>query len=1854
MKITRILPLLIVLFIISCKEKPKKIPPFNQSYSAYITAFTSGIVSKKTTVRVSFTRAIGDSTNTLAEEVLVFDPEIEGKLSILDQNTIEFIPANDLEPGRVYTAKLKLNQLMEVPDSLKDFEFGFQVLRPDFEWGSLELLATPESQMDWYKLRGTIISADEEDFEDLQNLIEAKVEGKSQKVTWQVGDHHLQYVFEVDSIKRKEKAREIALQVNKDVKGTKRLESRRMELPALGDFKFLDYSMQRSPANHIRLSFSDPIDQSQDLSGLITLKGVDKLRFEIENTAILVFPENETYGTKQLDIFPGIKNILGYKFKDHKTLQLEFKNEKPQVKIIGNGNIIPVNDKLLLPFQAISLKAVDVKVVKIPEGNILQFLQNNNYNGESELYRVGEVVATQKIDLKAKGSLKQWNTYSVDISNLVKPEAGAIYRVYLSFTKDYSIYECVEVEREPGDGEEDYDYYEDEYWYYDDYYYYDNSDYSAFNRDDYYFTYPRGYRWKERENPCHVSYYHSDRFVTRNLLATNLGVIIKSTQADELDFTVTDMVKNTPVSGTEITLYNYQGRKLSDAKTDGDGWARITKTGRPYFAVASKDGQKTYLKIQDGEALSLSNFDVGGSSVKDGLKGFIYGERGVWRPGDTIFLGFILEDETNRLPEGHPINFKLTDPRGMMVDQQVKYKGAERIYRFTTGTVGSAVTGSYTAHVRVGDRTFDYRVRVETVKPNRLKVDLDFSKEILEADGEKAKASLAVNWLTGIPATNSKVNIIANISSDWRPFEKYGNYIFNDPVKQFDAIEKEVFDGAVNAEGKAQIDLDLGNLNNAPGMLKARFVAKAFEGGGDFSTEYLDKKIAPYDKFIGLQMPKPERSYFMETDQDYNLKIKTVDAQGKPISMKNLEVKIYKIEWHWWYNSERENLARFVNNEITHLVSKGKVSTVNGDGTYKMRINYPNWGRFLIRVTNPEGGHSTGQVTYFDWPSTRQGERPELAGATMLSFSTEKEKYKIGDEIVAKIPVSENSRMLITVESGTGILSKEWVTTKGDVFEYKVKATAVMAPNIYISASLLQPHAQTTNDRPIRLYGVIPVEVYDPETELKPVISTKEVWRPETKVSVKVSEKNKREMTYTLAVVDDGLLNLTRFKTPDPWNHFYAKEALGVKTWDMYNDVLGAFGGRLEQVFAIGGDEALNAAEKSNMNRFVPMVRFIGPFTLKAGKTANHEISVPNYVGSARIMVVAADAKNAYGNAEKSVKVRKPLMVLTSLPRLLSPGDEVTLPVTVFAMEDQVRNVSLTLKTTGDVNIVGESSKKVRFTKNGEQVIDFKLKVPEVRGKATIRIEASSGKEKAYDEVNLRVRLPNAPLQEGFSFSLQPGKDTTIAYNPIGVPESNTLTIEASTIPTINLNQHLHYLFGYPYGCTEQTVSVAFPLLYLEDIMDLTANMKSVRKQNVNIALAKIYERQHPSGEIGYWPNSHRYHHNYYVTSYAGHFLMEAERKGFQITNGVLDRWKKFQQNAARNWKPIYYNNTLSNELEQSYRLYTLALHKSAEVGAMNRMRELNYLRAPALWQLASCYMLIGQKEEAAKLAQRAIDADFRESYGYSYFGNSLRNKSISLMVLNDLGRKTEALKLGREVAKQLNERSGWYTTHDLAFGLMSIIQTYGEYAKKAGDLKWSYKAGTEEFNGVTKGTFQTYKVSKNEDKDFVYTVTNRSDVPMNYSVSASGIPIKYDLPALSSFLSVNVKYMLPNGKSIDETKIKQGQDFVAEVTINRYGNAKGYENMALTQYFPTGWEILNTRLLEIPETDEGYYDYKDIRDDRVYTYFNLSHRTSVTYKVRLNATYAGRYYLPPVEVEDMYNNDIKARAVGKWVEVVR
>jgi uncharacterized protein YfaS (alpha-2-macroglobulin family) len=1840
----RISTLIALIIVVSCKQKPTTVPAYDRSFSGYIQSFTSGVISKKSEIAVHFLDAIDSAAMALAgDDVLMLNPEIKGRISFPDKYTLAFTPDEDLEPGTVYNASLHLSKLMEVPDSLKIFQFGFQVLRPDYEWGDLSLDAMSDQSMDWYLLTGNILSADDANIEEIEKLVSVEVNEKEYPLNIMETSTRRVYQFSVDSIPRTNKEQSIRIIPNINLPGAASMKVEELELPALGNFKYLNHHAKSGENPVLTLNFSDPLNKSQDLSGLIRLEGISELKFEIKGSSVKAYPGKEVSGEIKLEILKGIENIAGHGLMNPAEITVKFKDEKPRVELIGNGNILPVSDNLVLPFKAIGLTAVDVKVVKIPTSNLLQFFQNNSYDGSSELYRVGEVAARKTINLSAKGNLKNWNNFAIDLADLMKPEPGAVYRVYLSFRQEHSLYVCEEAD--PRDLEDQY------YWYHDEY---RRSGGSIYNYDDYYFNYPPGYSWRYRDNPCHISYYNNQNFAVRNVMVSDLGVIVKKASDQELDITVTDLISAKPEPGTLVRLYNYQGRELGTVRTDKDGWARFTHKATPYILVAEKGDHRTYLTIQSGTSLSISNFPVGGNAVKDGVKGYMYAERSVWRPGDSIYLNFILEDIQGSLPLKHPIQFELKDPRGMSVDRQIRNIGEGRIYNFTTHTAGSAPTGVYRAKIRIGEHSFEKSLMVEMVKPNRLSIYLDLGERVLKSADGRAPAQLNVKWLTGIPAENAEVQIMATASQHYRPFDDYKSYSFTDPVFRFERTESEVFNGAVGEDGTAKIDLDISNYGRVPGMLHGRFVVKAFEGGGDFSTQYFDSKIATYPRYVGMKIEDPE-SYYYESGKEYEVDLKTLDPEGEFLDGEDLEVKIYTIGHYWWY-SNRNGLSSYVNNDAKYLVETKTITTENGQGKFMLSIPSKRWGRFLVRVCDKEGGHCTGRLVYFDWPEDMRRNRKTEQGTTILTFRAEKEKFEIGEKIKATIPADDGSRVLVTIENGSGILSKQWLEPEDGKVEFITDAVSEMAPNVYISAHLLQPHSQTENDRPIRLYGIVPVEVYDPSTQLEPEIEVAEVWRPETSVNIKVSEKSGMAMQYTLAVVDDGLLNLTNFKTPDPWHHFFAKEALGVSTWDMFNAVLGVFGGTLEQIFAIGGDSELMKSEKSNQNRFKPMVQHIGPFYLAANETAIHQLEIPNYVGSVRVMVVAADKKRAYGSAEKSVIVRKPLMVLTSLPRMLSPGDELSLPVTVFAMEDQVKEVELKLTTKGLVDAVGETTRSLTFEKNGEEVVDFRLRVPKERGEAQVRVEASSGIEKAYDQTELKVRIPSAEETESFTFSLKPGTDTTLSYQPLGVSGGNSHIVVAATMPALDLEKRLKYLTGYPHGCTEQIVSRAFPMLYLGDLMELDQEMKLIVKQNISMALQHIYERQVSDGSILYWPGYTTSSPYGYITSYAGHFLWEANAKGYQIPEGAIDRWEKFQTGYARSWRPLYNSSGyFYNHLDQSYRLYTLALVGKAEIGAMNRLKTLLSDQESSLWYLAAAYYMAGEEEVARDLAAQASKsrATSTRYYYYYYCNSSLRTDAIRLMVMKQLGQEAQALKVARKMALDINS-SRWYSTHGLAYALRALLKTYADNAR-GGQMNWTFKSDSESYTQGSDFSYDRYKVSRSPDESYAYSVKNTGDITTNFTVSRTGIPIRFDVPAKNSNLGIYVQYVDLNGNEIDVSSLKQGTQFEAIVSISRMGVADGYQEMALTQLIPSGWEIVNTRVTGTQNSDaEDYYQYRDIRDDRVYTYFSMKYKRSRKFRIRLNATYAGKFYMPPIKAEDMYDHEINANTTGQWVEVKR
>ena len=435
-------------------------------------------------------------------------------------------------------------------------------------------------------------------------------------------------------------------------------------------------------------------------------------------------------------------------------------------------------------------------------------------------------------------------------------------------------------------------------------------------------------------------------------------------------------------------------------------------------------------------------------------------------------------------------------------------------------------------------------------------------------------------------------------------------------------------------------------------------------------------------------------------------------------------MQVFKIEWRWWWNRGYDNLSRYENATV-HRPFKEMTVTTGADGKANFNLNIPDddGGRFLIRVIDQVSGHATGRTAYFYRNWWRRPASGDAESSKILIFSADKEKYQLGEEAIVTFPSDRGGRALLSIENGTEVLSQQWVETSAKETKTSIPITEEMAPNVYINISLLQPHGQVKNDLPIRLYGVVPLLVENPATILQPELQMPKVLEPEESFKVNVSEANNKPMTYSLAVVDEGLLDLTRFQTPDIHSSFYARQALGVKTFDIFDDVMGAYSISVDNIYAIGGGGIGPRCQKtekcSALNLLSPI---LGPFSLKAGEKASHTINMPNYVGSVRTMVVAGNQNSAYGNTEATTPVRKPLMVLTSIPRKLSPGEKVTIPVTVFAMEKKVKNVKVSIDAGKALEPLNGTSKNITFNAVGEQIVNFDFKVNPTASFQTIKV----------------------------------------------------------------------------------------------------------------------------------------------------------------------------------------------------------------------------------------------------------------------------------------------------------------------------------------------------------------------------------------------------------------------------------------------------------------------------------------------------------------------------------------------------
>ena len=1809
-----IFAMLLLAFAPSCGKKGtvgsnvlvERIRPLDEALLSFLDSYTSGaiIAGEPIVVRFSNPESLkvkyGES---IPAKAFNFTPSLKGKAVWIDENTVGF-QYDNIDKEQSYVCSFKMSEFVDVtPDQV--LEFGFGVRRQNLSLVAEHPICISNESMNYIISIAFAVPVDQD--EAIKMFDESFRNNHPVQITYARNNV---YNFEIQGFERKNDDYRVRATLDgKAVEAKSKMECD-LIVYAKDTFYPIGYDVDRS-SDHVSVFFSQPLKEDQNLTGFVTVPKRMAYKADIKDNRIDFYIDKSKLYSYELDdlkigLNSGIRAANGMLLQGDYELKVDLTAVLPKVRWTDEGVIIPNVDETTVYFDAICLNSVTLRIVRIFDDNILSFLQDNELNETYGVRKAGRL--EKKVRLAVDNPYpNQWKTFPIVLSDYIKVEPGAMYQLSLNFGPADYTFASDEMKMAVTDNEAR----EASYW--------------DGNADDY-----KEYRYDGEWGDPNGFYYYNYVEEKKNIVVSDLAVTAKMGRNDVLDAYVYQISDATPASGAQVTAYNFQKQEISKGSVDSKGHVQLQCANKPAFVVATdRRGSKSVIKLNDGNALSYSRFNVSGEPVEQGVSAFAYSNRGVWRPGDELQLNLMLNDMESSLPNDYPVVLEVIDATGRLYAKQVNTKPVNDLYCFTVPTNVSDETGLWTARFKVGNSTITKNLRVETVKPNRLEIKFDLPETVSLSHNEHV--NLISRWLNGMKANSLKTEVDVVLRGGETSFKNFTNYSFVNETQSFEPQELSLFSGQLNSEGVANVGFSPLKDVYAAGMMNGTFTVKVFEQGGDFSIASFTSKLSPYERYVGVELPETVSKYgsYYDTGKDWKFNIAMVGENGMAYkSSVALEYALYKLDSYWWWSSEDEwTLQRYASGTYKAPVQNG---TLTCNGTTSVSFNIPNekWGSYLFVVNDRQGGHTFAKVINFDWG---YGHSSSASGApAQLSMKATADSYQVGEKIIVTFPANDQAKALVTVEANDRVMQTLLVEDLGQEGKVEITATEEMIPNVYVYVSLIQPH-DAVNDLPIRLYGVIPVKVEDKKLQLQPNIQIPETANTKKNLEVKISEAAGQAMTYTLAVVDEGILGLTNFKTPNPYGYFNSKQALSVRTWDNYASIVDAFSGELGSVYAIGGDGILNQ-EITLDKRFKAYAVTLGPFELKAGQTNSHSFEVPQCSGALRFMVIAKGNGKAFGSAEKQMKVVDPINLYPSAPRVVAPGDELNLKVQVQA--PTMKNKTLDVKFDNkNLEALGALPTSVKIDANGEGIVAVKVNIPKTLGNAELNVKVTGDGYTAESSTVMPIRMPYAERRNTITKEIEAGQTVSLPFNLDGMAGTQQGNITVSNLLPIDLFGRIDYLTGYPHGCLEQTTSRAFPQLYLNYFAQLDDKDKEEMRNNIETAITNLKSYQKSDNSMTNWPGG-RYT-DPWTEIYALHFLVEANKQGYNVPQSFLDGLLSYQADRAKQWKnnPDY----KQGETIQAYRLFVLALAGKAEMGAMNRFKEIemNYDLTKAL--AAAAFAQTGKTSIAQNLLPVVEEGKMMSDY-YTSFGSRTRDLAFYTYVqmLCDVDQQTIQNNIN-EVCRMMSTNR-WMDTQTTAFSLFVL----GKYAEKmkvnntnlSATVKLNGEDRTLNTNMASVGFGFTPKLGSN-----TVEIKNNTDQKMIANLFTKTSVAEYDMNENGNLIKMAVNYYDKNGASANLTSLNAGTDLRVQITVSNPSEWQVTE-LALSYYLPSGWELVNERVNGEMTGNEGA-KHIDLRDDRAYFYFDLMPGAKKTFTLKANATYEGNYMIPAVRCEDMYNNEI-------------
>ena len=1425
------------------------------------------------------------------------------------------------------------------------------------------------------------------------------------------------------------------------------------------------------------------------------------------------------------------------------------------------------------------------------------------------------------------------------------------------------------------------------------------------------------------------------------VLITDLGVSAKRA-GDRLYVWVKSLATGAAVPTARVKLISDNNQTLLSGTTNWAGFVEFTDVAEktenftPFMITVAKRDDLAFIQL-DRHEIATADFDITGPAyLQKGYEAFLYTSRGVYRPGETVQLAGIVRAPNQKTPKPLPARIEVLAPDGRILRELRQQTTKTGICEVQIPIPDYAQTGNYIAKMLIADKVVGrVQFQVEEFMPDRMKVAITADKPVYRLGDELDIRVNAVN-LFGPPAVGRKVQVACEFkavsfvdadsafpvdtdTTQWRSFT-FGNAGSNF-AKQFESQRIELGETKTDSAGGAHYQFSVPATLKVPSLLNGVFTATVSEIGGRAVTASHRVVIHPYSHYVGLRRANTAEA---KINKPINIDYVAVDDTLAVAPGRALRLSLHKVHWNTILRQNAAGHYEYVSEPQTTEVETHALTSAEVPKT--LSLTPSDYGGYRVRLEDLES-MATAEIGFYvnGWGRAQVS----MEHPTRLDLTLNKTAYRSGETAKLSIKAPFPGTLLLTVEREK-VLNHRTIVMKENTATLSVPVRYNYKPNVYLSATLIRaiPTDIGSLDQhqplPARAFGVIPlkldatrrrlsVNMFLSQTDAAGVSSripfsgedmniedrgTAEVTvRSNSDVNIAFQVKGRRswqKYEVCIAAVDEGILALTDFQTPNPHDYFYRQRGLKTRSFDLYGGILPEIASIIDSS-STGGDGVQGAARRKRLNtrsitRVKPVSLWSGFVKTDGNGRGTVQFKIPQFNGRLRLMAVAFTGAD-YGATEAYLTVREPIVLTPTFPRFLAGGDKFRVPVTLFNGTGEDGEFTVKMTVRGQVGLLrnpfsdqqsvfptaeGERNERPdsrlplhelsvdkSVDAGAEEQVFFDIRVQDAIGEVDFNLSAHGNAETTQMNVKLPLRSTAPPITKTGHGVVHAGKPVDFIFPANLIPDSSEFSLTLSPFPNVAFADSLRYLIRYPHGCLEQTTSKVFPLLYFSDLARSVEPMlagNDVVDYYITSGITKLESMLTARNYFAYWPGGT--YTNPWSSIYASHFLVEARKAGYEVADRVYDAMLNGLKEQAK-FSPSTESRDSPKEIKANIALATYASYVLAAAGQPDR-GTMNYLKNRGLsglsdyshFQLAGAFALSGELETALSMLPVSVSVNVNDKDNARWetggtLNSPIRAQAIMLDMLAEVNENHPSIPmLVKNLRDAASNGNRWTTTQDNAFAFLAL----GKIMKKQMDKNYT---GTLKLNGEHFADFDETQMRYTDDAwdGARVQLSVQGDGICYYYWSAFGIQRGSFVEEYERELQVRRRYFSKDGEELTRQFV-HGDLIVAEITVKAL--TANLENVVVVDMLPAGFEIENPRLESragIPwlKAQDFKPDYLDIRDDRLIFYGTFPRQRERKFYYALRAVTQGEFTLPPIAAEAMYDATKSTVTGSARIEVV-